>query len=130
MGDARAFGAHPGEQAGASQRIRPVAPRNLHAAEHARLFRPSSDHQSPMTPGESPDRGYKWLVVGMLWFVCFFNYADRQAIFAVFPLIKQQMGLTDVQLGIVGAAFMWMYALFGPPAGWLCDRFPRKILVM
>jgi MFS family permease len=83
-----------------------------------------------MTPGESPDRGYKWLVVGMLWFVCFFNYADRQAIFAVFPLIKQQMGLTDVQLGIVGAAFMWMYALFGPLAGWLCDRLPRKALVL
>jgi MFS family permease len=83
-----------------------------------------------MTPGESPDRGYKWLVVGMLWFVCFFNYADRQAIFAVFPLIKQQLGLTDVQLGIVGAAFMWMYALFGPLAGWLCDRLPRKALVL
>jgi MFS family permease len=83
-----------------------------------------------MTPDESPDRGYKWLVVGMLWFVCFFNYADRQAIFAVFPLIKQQLGLTDVQLGIVGAAFMWMYALFGPLAGWLCDRFPRKTLVL
>ncbi len=81
-----------------------------------------------MTPGESPR--YKWLVVGMLWFVCFFNYADRQAIFAVFPLIKQQLGLTDVQLGIVGAAFMWMYALFGPLAGWLCDRFPRKTLVL
>jgi len=83
-----------------------------------------------MTPGESPDRGYKWLVVGMLWFVCFFNYADRQAIFAVFPLIRQQLGLTDVQLGIVGAAFMWMYALFGPLAGWLCDRLPRKTLVL
>ncbi len=83
-----------------------------------------------MTPGESPDRGYKWLVVGMLWFVCFFNYADRQAIFAVFPLIKQQLGLTDFQLGIVGAAFMWMYALFGPLAGWLCDRLPRKTLVL
>jgi MFS family permease len=83
-----------------------------------------------MIPGESPDRSYKWLVVGMLWFVCFFNYADRQAIFAVFPLIKQQLGLTDVQLGIVGAAFMWMYALFGPLAGWLCDRLPRKTLVL
>jgi MFS family permease len=81
-----------------------------------------------MTPGESPR--YKWFVVGMLWFVCFFNYADRQAIFAVFPLIKQQLGLTDVQLGIVGAAFMWMYALFGPLAGWLCDRLPRKTLVL
>jgi MFS family permease len=73
---------------------------------------------------------YKWLVVAILWFVCFFNYADRQAIFAVFPLIKQQLQLSDVQLGIVGAAFMWMYALFGPVAGWLCDRFPRKTLVL
>jgi hypothetical protein len=63
-----------------------------------------------MIQGGSPDRSYKWLVVGMLWFVCFFNYADRQAIFSVFPLIKQQLALTDVQLGVVGAAFMWMYA--------------------
>jgi MFS family permease len=83
-----------------------------------------------MIQGESPDRSYKWLVVGMLWFVCFFNYADRQAIFSVFPLIKQQLALTDVQLGVVGAAFMWMYALFGPLAGWLCDRLPRKSLVL
>ena len=83
-----------------------------------------------MTPGESPNPRYKWLVVAVLWVVCFFNYADRQAIFAVFPLIKQQLQLTDVQLGVVGAAFMWMYALFGPLAGWLCDRLPRKTLVL
>jgi hypothetical protein len=24
---------------------------------------------------------YKWWVVGMLWFICFFNYADRQAVY-------------------------------------------------
>ena len=83
-----------------------------------------------MIPVQPQDRSYKWLVVGILWFVCFFNYADRQAIFAVFPLIKQRLMLTDVQLGVVGAAFMWMYALFGPVAGWLCDRLPRKSLVL
>jgi MFS family permease len=83
-----------------------------------------------MIPVQPQDRSYKWLVVGILWFVCFFNYADRQAIFAVFPLIKQRLMLTDVQLGVVGAAFMWMYALFGPVAGWLCDRLPRKMLVL
>jgi len=27
---------------------------------------------------------YRWQVVAMLWLVCFFNYADRQAIYAVF----------------------------------------------
>ena len=46
---------------------------------------------------------YKWLVVAMLWLVCFFNYADRQAIFSVFPLLKNEMNLSDVQLGIVGS---------------------------
>lgn len=73
---------------------------------------------------------YKWLIVGMLWWVCFFNYADRQAIFAVFPLLKAELHLTNVQLGVVGSAFMWMYALSGPVAGWLCDRLPRKALIL
>ena len=52
------------------------------------------------------ERNYKWLVVAMLWVVCFFNYADRQAIFSVFPLLKSEMGLGDVQLGIVGSSFI------------------------
>ena len=33
---------------------------------------------------------YRWQVVAMLWLVCFFNYADRQAIYAVFPLLKNK----------------------------------------
>ena len=52
----------------------------------------------------------KWTLVCLLWLVCFFNYADRQAIYSVFPLLKTEMGLTDVQLGVVGASFMWVYA--------------------
>ncbi|HKQ85983.1 MAG TPA: MFS transporter [Candidatus Acidoferrales bacterium] len=76
------------------------------------------------------DSSYKWALIGMLWFVCFFNYADRQAIFSVFPLLKDQLHLSNVQLGIIGGAFTWMYALFGPFAGSLCDRFPRKTLIL
>ncbi|MFL6275746.1 MAG: MFS transporter [Blastocatellia bacterium] len=75
-------------------------------------------------------RSYKWLVVALLWAVCFFNYADRQAIFSVFPLLKSEMGLSDVQLGIVGSAFMWVYAAAGPLAGLVGDRLRRKTLVI
>jgi MFS family permease len=78
--------------------------------------------------GEGPS--YKWALIAMLWCVCFLNYADRQAIFSVFPLIKTQMHLSDVELGIVGSSFMWMYAFFGPFAGWLCDRFSRRWLIV
>ncbi|HJQ25301.1 MAG TPA: MFS transporter [Blastocatellia bacterium] len=76
------------------------------------------------------ERNYKWLVVAMLWVVCFFNYADRQAIFSVFPLLKSEMGLSDVQLGIVGSSFMWVYAAAGPFAGLIGDRVRRKTLVI
>jgi MFS family permease len=73
---------------------------------------------------------YRWQVVGLLWWVCFFNYADRQAIYSVFPLLQREFHLTNVQLGVVGSAFMWMYALAGPFAGWLCDRWPRKRIIV
>ena len=73
---------------------------------------------------------YKWCVVGMLWLVCFFNYADRQSIFSVFPLLRADLRLSDLELGIAGASFMWVYALFGPVAGWLGDRFSRKRLIL
>lgn len=73
---------------------------------------------------------YKWWLVAMLWFVCFFNYADRQAIFSVFPLLQKEMGLSDVQLGIIGSSFMWVYAAAGPFAGWVGDRLSRKTVVL
>jgi len=75
-------------------------------------------------------KNYKWYVVGMLWFVCFLNYADRQAIFALFPLLRVEMHLSDMQLALVGSSFMWMYAAFGPAAGWLGDRFSRKGMIL
>jgi sugar phosphate permease len=73
---------------------------------------------------------YRWWVVFMLWFVCLFNYADRQAIFSVFPLLKTEMGLSDMQLGFVGSAFMWVYAAALPLAGLIGDRVGRKTLIL
>src|SRR5215217_6733064 len=73
---------------------------------------------------------YRWSVIAMLWFVCFFNYADRQAIFSVFPLLREEMGLSNVQLGFVAASFSWVYAAFGPIAGMIGDRVQRKTLIL
>ncbi len=40
------------------------------------------------------------------------------------------MNLSDVQLGIVASAFMWVYASFGAIAGLVGDRFQRKTLII
>jgi MFS family permease len=73
---------------------------------------------------------YKWLVVLMLWCVCFLNYADRQLIFTVFPLLGKEFNLTDGALAVLSASFMCTYAVFGPLAGMVCDRAPRRVLIL
>ncbi|HEY4245232.1 MAG TPA: MFS transporter [Lacunisphaera sp.] len=66
----------------------------------------------------------------MLWFICFFNYADRQAIASVFPKLKEEFGFDPVQLGLIGSAFAWVYAAGAPLAGYIADRVSRKGLIL
>jgi MFS family permease len=85
-------------------------------------------NQDSTIPAQSPS--YKWWVVFMLWFVCLFNYADRQAISAVLPELNREFGFNKVQLGLISSAFMWVYALCGPFAGYVGDRVRRKDLIL
>ena len=78
----------------------------------------------------SRHRHYKWHVVGMLWFCGFFNYADRQAIFSVFPLLQAEMHLDSVQLGMLGSSFALVYGICAPFAGNIVDRVSRKTAIL
>jgi len=75
-------------------------------------------------------RKYAWQVVAMLWAISFFNYADRQAIFSVFPLLQQQFHLSDIQLGLLGSSFAWVYGLGALFAGMVVDRVRRKTAIL
>ena len=77
-----------------------------------------------------PGPNYKWSVVGMIWCISLFNYADRQAIFSVFPLLQTEMGLSNVQLGLLGSAFAWVYGLCAPFAGMIVDRVARTKAIL
>jgi len=66
----------------------------------------------------------------MLWWISFFNYADRQAIFSVFPLLEREMHLTPVQLGLLGSGFAWVYGLAAPLAGVVVDRVSRRRVIL
>src|SRR6266508_837340 len=77
------------------------------------------------------ERGaYKWLLVALLWLVGCLNYVDRQAIFSVFPLLRREFGLSDVDLGLLGTLFLCVYALGSPLGGYLGDRLRRKSVVL
>jgi MFS family permease len=74
-------------------------------------------------------KAYPWLAVGLLWFCGFFNYADRQAVNSVFPLIGEEFSLSDFQLGMLGSAFMIVYFATSPFAGYVVDRVTRRVLI-
>lgn len=59
------------------------------------------------------------------------NYADRFTLPAVAPLLVAStgLGLTDTRLGLLGTAFLLVYALTAPPLGALADRAPRTRIV-
>ncbi|HVW22201.1 MAG TPA: MFS transporter [Opitutaceae bacterium] len=83
------------------------------------------------TPRSIPGTSrYKWGVVALLWFFCFFNYADRQAIFSIFPVLKKEYGFDAVQLGLIGSAFTWIYAAGSPFAGLIGDRLSRRFVIL
>ncbi len=71
---------------------------------------------------------YRRYALGLLLAVNLLNYIDRQVLFAVFPLIKIDLNLSDTALGILGSAFMLSYMLVAPLFGWLGDHWSRTRL--
>ena len=71
---------------------------------------------------------YRRYALGLLLAVNLLNYIDRQVLFAVFPLIKLDLNITDTALGFLGSAFMFSYMILAPLFGWLGDRWSRTRL--
>jgi len=65
-----------------------------------------------------------------MWFAYFLNYCDRQAVFAMFPVLKSELGLTDPQLGLTGSLFLWVYGVGCPIAGQIGDKYSKRRLVV
>ena len=72
---------------------------------------------------------YKWEVLGLLWIAFLVNQADRQVFNVVLPLIREDLLLTDVQVGMIATVFNLVFALCVPIAGYAGDVFSRKWII-
>jgi sugar phosphate permease len=70
------------------------------------------------------------LIVAVLFLVSAIAYADRIALSALFPLLRQDLGLSDLQLGLIGSAFLWAYGIGCALGGFLSDRASRSRIVL
>src|SRR6266853_815047 len=57
------------------------------------------------------------------------NFYDRNVIGALTEPIRKEFGLSDSQVGLIGSAFIWLYAIVGLPLGRAADSWSRKKLL-
>ena len=72
----------------------------------------------------------EWWLVACLTVVSMLAMIDKNLIQLMVTQIKQDIGLTDVQVSVlIGAAFAVANMLAGLPAGWLADRVSRRGII-
>jgi len=75
-------------------------------------------------------RSVAWYATIMFAFLYWLSILDRFIISLLVDPIKRDLGITDMQFGILhGTAFTVAFALFGLVAGALADRFNRRWII-
>ncbi len=74
----------------------------------------------------------RWRVVGLLLAFSFMSWFNRVSISVAYDeRIKNQLGITEAEMGTVYSAFLFAYMLLMTPGGWLADRVgPRGALAL
>ncbi len=82
----------------------------------------------PSHSASRPSR-VRYGVVALALSVMAVAYLDRVCIAVAAPRLRNDIRLTDTQLGYVFSAFTLAYALFEIPGGWLADRFGARLML-
>jgi MFS transporter, ACS family, D-galactonate transporter len=61
-------------------------------------------------------------VLALLGIATFINYVDRGNLSIAAPMLKDELGISASQLGVLLSAFFWTYACLQLLSGWLVDR--------
>src|SRR5947208_16094377 len=71
----------------------------------------------------------RWALVFLLFLLSAVAYLDRVNLSVAGAKLTEEFAISNVKLGLVFSAFLFGYALFQTPAGWLADRFgARRVL--
>jgi MFS family permease len=73
---------------------------------------------------------YRWELLIWLWLAFFLNQADRQVFNVLLPVLRRDLGLSDIQLGLLTSVFVAVNGVLVPVAGFLGDRIARRRLVL
>ena len=82
-------------------------------------------------PGLSTDSQKRGIFfpVAVLFAINILNFYDRHVPAALVEPMRKEFHLNDAQIGLLGSAFIWLYAIVGVPLGRIADSRSRKKLL-
>jgi len=83
----------------------------------------------PSSKSAAPGRNYKWELLTLLCFAFFFHQGDRAIYGVVLPQIRDELQLSDAQLGFVGTVLFATLAVLMPFAGYFGDMLRKKWVI-
>ena len=87
---------------------------------------------SATAAGRKPlfSEGYRRLVLSLLLLAYTFNFVDRTIIATIGPKIREDLGLTSTQIGLLGGLyFALLYTTLGIPIARLAERYSRVNII-
>lgn len=73
--------------------------------------------------------GYQVRLLAVLALINFVNFADRQVIVPLVPLLRDQLGVTDAQLGSLQTWMLVVLAVASIPFGFFADRLSQTRII-
>src|SRR5205807_3258314 len=70
-----------------------------------------------------------FFAVLVLFAINILNFYDRHVPGALVERMRREFHLSDMQIGLLGSAFIWLYAIMGVPLGRIADSGSRKKLL-
>ena len=84
----------------------------------------------PTPTADAHEQLYRWELLAILWGCLFLHQGGRQVYNSLIPLMRTDLSLTDVQLGLVASCFTLMYGMVAPFAGFLGDIWQRRFVIV
>lgn len=82
-----------------------------------------------LAAGSEGASNVRYRVLVLTFLLAFIMYLDRVCMGLVAPTIMREFNLDKITMGWSVSAFLWAYAIFQIPAGWMADRYGGRVVL-
>ena len=78
-------------------------------------------------PSRAATTRVRYWILAIIIIATAINYLDRANLSIAAPIVKKDLHISDVQMGLIFSAFSWTYAALQIPGGWVLERVGARL---